>query len=96
MRLWERLTRLLILFGVFALAAFFAITFRGPGGLWRGLEPALAVTVSPSQKGPYDLTRLDAVNETLKTIRDKYVDPSRVHPREMFLSSLNYVQRDVA
>jgi carboxyl-terminal processing protease len=96
MRFWERLTRLLILFGVFALAAFFAITFRGPGGLWRGLEPALAVTVNPSQKGPYDLTRLDAVNETLKTIRDKYVDPSRVHPREMFLSSLNYVQRDVA
>jgi carboxyl-terminal processing protease len=96
MRLWERLAKLLILFGVFALAAFFAITFRGPGGLWRGLEPAMAVTANPNQKGPYDLTRLDAVNETLKTIRDKYVDPSRVHPREMFLSSLNYVQRDVA
>ena len=26
-------------------------------------------------KAPYDLTRLEAVNETLKTIRDKYVDP---------------------
>jgi carboxyl-terminal processing protease len=95
MRFWERLTRLLILFGTFALAAYFAITFRA-GGLWRGLEPALAVTVSSSQKGPYDLTRLEAVNETLKTIRDKYVDPTRVHPREMFLSALNYVQRDVA
>jgi carboxyl-terminal processing protease len=95
MRFWERLTRLLIMAGAFALAAYFAITFRA-GGLWRGLEPALAVTVTPSQKGPYDLTRLEAVNETLKTIRDKYVDPSRVHPREMFLSALNYVQRDVA
>ncbi|HKQ70569.1 MAG TPA: MXAN_5808 family serine peptidase [Polyangiaceae bacterium] len=95
MRFWERLTKLLVLFGTFALAAYFAITFRA-GGLWRGLEPALAVTVSPGQKGPYDLTRLEAVNETLKTIRDKYVDPSRVHPREMFLSALNYVQRDVA
>src|SRR3954468_9741130 len=95
MRFWERLTRLLIMMGAFALAAYFAITFRA-GGLWRGLEPALAVTVSPSQKGPYDLTRLEAVNETLKTIRDKYVDPTRVHPREMFLSALNYVQRDVA
>ena len=95
MRFWERLTRLLIMMGAFALAAYFAITFRA-GGLWRGLEPALAVAVTPSQKGPYDLTRLEAVNETLKTIRDKYVDPSRVHPREMFLSALNYVQRDVA
>jgi carboxyl-terminal processing protease len=95
MRFWERLTRLLVMMGAFALAAYFAITFRA-GGLWRGLEPALAVAVTPSQKGPYDLTRLEAVNETLKTIRDKYVDPSRVHPREMFLSALNYVQRDVA
>src|SRR6185503_18610810 len=95
MRFWERLSRLLIMMGAFALAAYFAITFRA-GGLWRGLEPALAVAVIPSQKGPYDLTRLEAVNETLKTIRDKYVDPSRVHPREMFLSALNYVQRDVA
>src|SRR3954471_17197676 len=95
MRLWERFAKLLVLFGAFALAAYFAITFRA-GGLWRGLEPALAVTASPSSKGPYDLTRLEAVNETLKTIRDKYVDPSRVHPREMFLSALNYVQRDVA
>src|SRR5260221_5337078 len=95
MRFWERLTRLLVLLGAFALAAYFAITFRA-GGLWRGLEPALAVAITPSQKGPYDLTRLEAVNETLKTIRDKYVDPSRVHPREMFLSALNYVQRDVA
>ena len=31
--------------GAFVLAAYFAITFRA-GGLWRGLEPALAVTAS--------------------------------------------------
>jgi carboxyl-terminal processing protease len=95
MRFWERLTKLVMLLGTFALAAYFAITFRA-GGLWRGLEPALAVTAATPTKTPYDLTRLEAVNETLKTIRDKYVDPTRVHPREMFLSALNYVQRDVA
>jgi carboxyl-terminal processing protease len=95
MRLWERSARLLVLFGAFGLAAYFAITFRA-GGLWRGLEPALAVTAPVGPRGPYDLTRLEAVNETLETIRKKYVDPSRVHPREMFLSALNYVQRDVA
>ncbi len=65
------------------------------GGLWRGFEPALAIT-GPVQKAPYDLTRLEAVNETLKMIRDKYVDPDRVKPKEMLLSALNFVQRDVA
>ncbi|WP_050434560.1 MXAN_5808 family serine peptidase [Chondromyces crocatus] len=93
-RLLERLGKALALFGAFALATYFALQF-GPGGLWRGFEPALAVT-GPSAKAPYDLTRLEAVNETLKMIRDKYVDPERVRPREMFLSALNYVQRDVA
>lgn len=95
MRVWERFARVTVLFGAFGLAAYFTVTFR-PGGLWRGLEPALAVTAPATSRGPYDLTRLEAVNETLKTIRDKYVDPSRVHPRDMFLSALNYVQRDVA
>ena len=45
---------------------------------------------------PYDLTQLKVVNEVLKTIRDRYVDPKRVKPQEMLLSALNYVQRDVA
>lgn len=93
-RLLERLGKALALFGAFALATYFALQF-GPGGLWRGFEPALAVT-GPAAKAPYDLTRLEAVNETLKMVRDKYVDPDRVRPREMFLSALNYVQRDVA
>lgn len=93
-RLLERLGKALAVFGAFALATYFALQF-GPGGLWRGFEPALAVT-GPAAKAPYDLTRLEAVNETLKMIRDKYVDPDRVRPKEMFLSALNYVQRDVA
>jgi carboxyl-terminal processing protease len=94
MRPLERIAKLVVLVSAFGLAAYFAITFRA-GGLWRGLEPALAVTSTSNARGPYDLTRLEAVNETLKTIRDKYVDPSRVHPRDMFLSALNYVQRDI-
>jgi carboxyl-terminal processing protease len=94
MRILERLGKLLVVFGAFALAGYFALQF-GSGGLWRGFEPALAVT-GAVQKAPYDLTRLEAVNETLKMIRDKYVDMDRVKPKEMLLSSLNYVQRDVA
>ncbi len=94
MRLLERLGKVLVIFGAFALATFFALRY-GPGGLWRGFEPALAVT-SSAQKAPYDLTRLEAVNETLKMIKNKYVDPERVKQKDMLLSALNYVQRDVA
>jgi carboxyl-terminal processing protease len=94
MRILERLGKVFVVFGAFALATFFALRYN-TGGLWRGFEPALAIT-GPVQKAPYDLTRLEAVNETLKMIRDKYVDPDRVKPKEMLLSALNYVQRDVA
>src|SRR5678815_3917270 len=94
MRILERLGKLCVVFGAFALATYFALQF-GSGSLWRGFEPALAVT-GQAAKPPYDLTRLEAVNETLKMIRDKYVDPDRVKPKDMLLSALNYVQRDVA
>ncbi len=80
---------------VFALASYFAVNF-GTGGLWRGLEAAHAVTAPGKSKAPYDLTQLQAVNETLKTIRDKYVEPSRISPQQMFLNALNQVQKEVA
>jgi carboxyl-terminal processing protease len=80
--------------GGFSVATFFALNFRGTSGYWQGLEPALAAT--QVAKVPYDLTRLEAVNETLKMVRDKYVDPDRVKPREMLLSALNEVQKEIA
>jgi carboxyl-terminal processing protease len=79
----------------FAVASWFTLKF-GTGGLWRGLEPAHAVTSTKGAKAPYDLTKLEAVNETLKYVRDKYVDPQRIRPREMLLSALNRIQQDVA
>jgi carboxyl-terminal processing protease len=94
MRLLTRIARVVFLLGALTLATVFAARF-GPGGLWRGFDPALATTGQPT-RAPYDLTRLEAVNETLKTIRKKYVDPDRVKPKQMLLSALNYVQRDVA
>jgi carboxyl-terminal processing protease len=95
MRLLARLARALTVLAVFFLSAYLAVR-HGTGGLWRGLEVAHAVT-SPGQPKPaYDLTQLVAVNETLNTIRNKYVDPSRVKPRQMFLSALNQIQKEVA
>ncbi len=95
MRFLERLGRAILVLTVFGIASYFSMQV-GTGGLWRGLESAHAVTAPGQAKAPYDLTQLVAVNETLNTIRSKYVDPSRVKPRQMFLSALNEIQRQVA
>ena len=95
MRILERIGKLVIVFGALALAGLFAARF-GAGSLWRGFDPALAITDPKAAKRPYDLTKLEAVNETLKMIRSKYVDPARVKPKQMLVSALDFVQRDVA
>ncbi len=95
MRFFERVGRTLILLGAFAMASYFALRF-GTGGLWRGMRAAHAVVTTGKTQAPYDLTQLTAVNETLETIRKKYVDPDRVQPRQMFLSALDQVQKEVA
>src|SRR5690606_28157769 len=89
-----RLGKLIAILGAFTLSGFLAHQF-GSGGLWHGFDSALAVA-KPGQDPNYDLTRLEAVNETLKYIRDRYVDPDRVRPRDMLLSALDHIQRDVA
>jgi carboxyl-terminal processing protease len=95
MRFLERVTRTLIVVAVFALAATFAVRF-GTGGLWKGLGAAHAGTAPGTASPAYDLTQLQAVNETLDTIRKKYVKPDRVKPRRMFISALDQVQKEVA
>src|SRR5258708_35714858 len=97
MRSFERLAKaasLLLAFG----AAFFLASQLQYTGLWDGLAPAIAAgTPTPGHPpAPYDLTQLKVVNEVIKTVRDRYVDPKRVKPREMLLSALDGVQREVA
>src|ERR1700744_3638707 len=96
MRFPSRALRFVALFVSFGIASWLAIHLHG-GGLWEGLSPAIASTGDPS-KGPknYDLRQLKVVNEVLKNVRDKDVDPKRVKRKGMLLSSLNFVQRDVA
>jgi carboxyl-terminal processing protease len=93
-RLVDRALKVAAILGSFMVAAYLA-THLGGGGLWNGLTAANAA--GKDEKGaPYDLTQLKVVNETLRLVRDRYVDPKRVKPKEMLLSALNYVQRDVA
>ncbi|MEM1029532.1 MAG: MXAN_5808 family serine peptidase [Myxococcota bacterium] len=94
MRHLERLGRFFAVLGAFLLSGFLAHQF-GPGGLWKGYDASLAMAQAGAPR-QYDLTRLEAVNETLKYVRNRYVDPDRVRPRDMLLSALNSIQRDVA
>jgi carboxyl-terminal processing protease len=98
MRFYEPLAKVGALGVAFAIALYLAGGWHG-GGLWEGLAPAMAAgnpTSVDHQPAPYDLTQVKVVNEVLKTIRDRYVDPRRVRPRDMLLSALDYVQKDVA
>jgi carboxyl-terminal processing protease len=95
LRALERLGRVVVVLGVFAVASYFAVRFD-TGGLWRGLAAAHVAAAPGQANAPYDLTQLVAVRETLNTIRNKYVDPARVKPRHMFLSALNQIQKEVA
>ena len=101
MRFIERVSKAAALLGAFAVAFYLALNLRGgTSGLWEGLTPAIAANNAALQAtntpGTYDLTQLRVVNEVLKTIRDRYVDPKRVKPKEMLLSALNKVQQNVA
>jgi carboxyl-terminal processing protease len=98
MSLLQRFGKVAITLFLFAIAATLALTLHGSGGLWEGLTPAIAANnlAVAQSKDAYDLTQLRVVNEVLRYVRDRYVDPKRVKPKEMLLSALNFVQRDVA
>ncbi|MCL2447760.1 MAG: S41 family peptidase [Polyangiaceae bacterium] len=98
MRILDRLAKAGALLAAFGVACMLAFRLDG-GGLWQGLAPAIAAgstSIPEHQPAPYDLTQVKVVNEVLKTIRDRYVDPRRVKPKDMLLSALDYVQKDVA
>jgi carboxyl-terminal processing protease len=77
------------------LVLFLTITRRGPHGrvhLGAG-EPSRAAQKDDKQ---YDLAALRIFNRTLIRVNDSYVDPTRVDPKQMLLSSLDQVQKQVA
>ena len=74
------------------LAALLALSGdRGP----LGAREARAA-VDPQRDKNYDLASLDVFRKTIVQIKDNYVDPSRINPKEMFTASLEAVERQVA
>src|SRR5712692_7283945 len=52
--------------------------------------------VDPKTDKNCDLASLDVFRKTIVQIKDNYVDPSRINPKEMFTASLEAVERQVA
>ncbi|HYV64726.1 MAG TPA: MXAN_5808 family serine peptidase, partial [Myxococcales bacterium] len=64
---------------------------RAPSAL---RTPEARAAVEP--KDGYDLASLDIFRRSIVQIKDNYVDPSRINPKEMFTSALEAVERQVA
>jgi len=68
---------------------------RAPGPL-RLSDARAAVDPQKDPKSSYDLASLDVFRKSIVQIKDNYVDPSRIQPKEMFTAALEAVERQVA
>ena len=60
------------------------------------MQPGQLAAAEPKIDKNYDLAGLDVFRKTIVQIKDNYVDPSRIDPKEMFTASLEAVERQVA
>ncbi len=49
----------------------------------------------PNEKLPHDLSALSLFNKVIVHVRDNYVDPKRIKPKEMMIASLEAVEKTV-
>jgi carboxyl-terminal processing protease len=65
-----------------------------PGGPLGGASASSEE--GPAQPlGSYDLSANQTLSKVILLIRENYVEPERIRPREMFLAALDYIQRTV-
>lgn len=85
-------------FGVaaLALAIAFVLSVRFSD---RGVQFDLrntSVSASEKKDGEYDLTSLKILNRVLLQIKDNYVEPERIDPNKMLVTSLDEIQNSIA
>jgi len=80
-----------------AVLAAFTITFVWPerNGLDIDIDGSPRAQAARNRE-PYDLTQLAVLNRAILEVKDHYVEPDRVHPKQMLLSGLDAIQRSVA
>ncbi|WP_163783239.1 MXAN_5808 family serine peptidase [Myxococcus vastator] len=96
-RFFRRITAVAVLLGAWALVgsdrAPLPLTMgaaeAGPGS-WNGSLPA-----AKGEKAPHDLNSLRVLTKVILYVKENYVDPKRVRPKEMMIASLEYVEKSV-
>ena len=83
--------RLTVVPAALILSLFALTSDRGP---FRARDALAAV--EPAKDKNYDLASLDIFRKAIVQIKDNYVDPSRIQPKEMFTAALEAVERQVA
>jgi carboxyl-terminal processing protease len=63
---------------------------------WALRTPDAHAAVDPAKDKNYDLASLEVFRKSIVQIKDNYVDPSRIQPKEMFVAALEAVERQVA
>ncbi|MCP3101074.1 S41 family peptidase [Myxococcus sp. K15C18031901] len=57
---------------------------------WDGSLPA-----AKGEKAPHDLNSLRVLTKVILYVKENYVDPKRVRPKEMMIAALEYVEKSV-
>jgi len=96
-RFLRRLTAVAVLLGAWALVgndrAPLPLTMgaaEAGQGSWDGSLPA-----AKGEKAPHDLNSLRVLTKVILYVKENYVDPKRVKPKEMMIASLEYVEKSV-
>jgi carboxyl-terminal processing protease len=88
--------RVALFFFVAAAALLVASLFGKPPQLASSAQAATADSHSKGSKDNFDLSQLETLRKVIVFIKDNYVDPKRVDPREMFVSALEAVEKSTA
>ncbi len=96
---WSAASKAALIFVTCGFASYVTVSRRG--GLF-GVEGSRSLMAQPRRAAPrtpdpnFDLTRMQVLRYVMLEINNNYVDPTRVHPREMLLKGLDAIQKSVA
>ena len=87
----------LILVFTLVSALFLTIVRSGPeGGFTLSTEKTSRAAPQRVAKQPYDLSALNVFTKVLGRVKESYVDPQRIQPKQMLAAAIDAVEKNVA
>src|SRR5262245_44424351 len=78
------------------LAFYLTLVAEDRNGLQVSLDSATLAEPRGGRPPPYNLAKLEIMNRVILLVKENYIDRTRIHPQDMLLSGLDFVQRSVA